>query len=513
MQAVNRVVFNTIVTYVRAIFTAFVSLYTTRLVLSALGAEDFGLYNVIGGVIVMLSFLNSVMTTSTQRFISHSLGAGKVDLLKKIFANSVISHFLIGIIVLISIELIGVYFLKKKLTINPNRVSAGLFLLHCVALSTFITIISVPYDAVIVAHENMVFIAIVNVIESFLKLAIAVILTYSHFDKLMLYGFLIMLCTIIIRIIKRVYSKRKYKECDVNLKKEFDKKQIKELSSFAGWQLFGNLAALGRNEGIAIVLNLFFATVVNAAYGVANQLNGQMMFFSESMLSATRPQIMKSEGANDRERTIRLALTANKFAFYLFTFFAVPLFFEMPFILKLWLKSVPTYSVEFCRSIILLTMISQINQGVITAVQAIGKIKNYQMVVGGILLLTIPIGYFFLKYGYPPYSIIIIAFILECISTLFRIFYFNHLTGYPILSYFKNVIFNAFISLLLTVILVVYVKTHFEEGWLSLITILFVSSVSYLISIYFIGLNDTDRKIVKDLFQSLRNRVAKKGKI
>lgn len=506
MQAINRVIFNTGITYVKTVVTSLIALYSTRLILNALGAEDFGIYNVVGGMIAMLAFLNAAMSTSTQRYISYNLGTANIESVKKIFANSVIVHFAIGILLVIVIELVGIYLINNQLKINPARIDVALYILHFVVASTFITVISVPYDAVINAHENMTFLAVVGVVESVLKLLIAFSLFFLTVDKLFVYGFFTMLCAIIIRIIKRIYSKRKYKECHVNFIKEYDIDQIKELNSFAGWSLFGTLCSLARNQGVAVVLNLFFVTVVNAAYGIANQVNSQLMFFSQTMMSAMRPQIMKSEGSNDRDRMIRLSLTANQFSFYLFTFFALPFFFEMPFILKLWLKNVPEYTVEFCRSIILLTMVNQINMGLMTAVQAIGKIKLYQVVAGSIQLLTLPIGFIFLKLNYPPYSIILASFVLEILSTIFRVFYFQYLTGYSAKLYFKRVLLNSFISLTPSLIMVYYIKTQIISDWISFIVVCLVSSITYSLSIYFIGLTINEKNMLKQLVINFKKK-------
>jgi len=512
VSAINRVIINTGVTYAKALIKALIALYSTRVVLNALGASDYGMYNVIGGMIALLAFLNAAMTISTQRYISFNLGRGNIINIKKIFANSVVIHYVVGFILVIGIEIIGTYLIHHKLKIDPERVQVAGYILHFVVISTFITVISVPYDAVINAHENMTFLAIVGVIESVLQLMVALSLVFLSGDKLFYYGLFSMATVIIVRIIKQIYSRRKYEECSVSLKEEFDKEQIKELSSFAGWQLFGTLCALGRNQGVAVVLNIFYGTIVNAAYGISNQINSQLMFFSQTMMSAVRPQIMKSEGANERKRMIRLALTANKFSFYLFTFFALPFFFTMPFVLKLWLKHVPHFSVEFCRAIILLTMMNQINMGLMTAVQAIGKIKVYQMVAGGIQLLTLPIGIVFLKLGFPPQSIILVSFVLETISTVFRMFYFNHLTGYPVIDYFKNVILSSFLSLLPTAILVYFINGQFSNSWINLIVVFSASGLSYLIAIYFIGLDDNDKLMFERLYQSFRNKLSRKSK-
>lgn len=510
MNASNRIIFNTGITYARAIVTALISLYSTRIVLEILGASDYGIFNVIGGVVAMLTFLNAAMTTSTQRYLSFNLGKGELSSVKEIFANSIVIHFIIGLIVVLLIEVTASYLIDTKLQIAPDRIEIARYILHFTVASTFITVISVPYDAVINAHENMVFLAIVSIIEAILKLLVALSLFVIPGDKLFYFGLLTMGSAIIIRLIKRAYSKRKYEECRISIKQWYNPRGIKELTSFASWQLFGTLCSLGRNQGVAVVLNFFYSTVVNAAYGVANQINAQIMFFSQTMMSAVRPQIMKSEGANDRPRMISLSIAANKFAFFLFTFFALPLYFQMPAVLSFWLKDVPEYSVEFCRAIILLTAMNQINMGLMTAVQAIGKIKVYQIIAGGIQLLTLPIGFVYLKYGYPPYSIILISFILETISTVFRMFYFNYLTGYPVVAYLKNVILVAFIPMLPVVCIVSVLSNYFGQNLLSFSVVLVTSTVIYGVSIYAIGLNKGEKTYFRSLCSKLKSKLSTK---
>ncbi len=507
MKGSKKIIFNTVITYAKSVITILISLYSTRLILHELGAEDFGLFNVVGGVIAMLSFLNAAMTTSTQRYISFNLGKNNTNDVKKIFANSVIIHFCIGVLIFIGIEITANFLIGNYLNINPERINVARYILHFTLISTFITIISVPYDAVINAHENMLFLAIVGIIESIFKIIVALSLSFVTNDKLLIFGLLTMISAVLIRLIKRYYSRSKYVECKSAIYKLMDFNSIRELTSFAGWNLFGTLCALGRNQGVAVVLNLFFSTVVNAAYGVANQVNSQLMFFSQTMMSAIRPQIMKSEGANDRERMIRLSLSANRLSFYLFTFIALPFFFQMPYILNFWLKDVPDYTVNFCRAILLLTMANQINMGLMTAVQAIGKIKVYQMIAGGIQLLTLPIGYIFLKFGYPPYSIIVCSFVLECISTVFRIFYFKYLTGYSKRKYFKNVILRCLGTLLPSLILLVFLHKKMNEGGITFLITCCLSSIIYSISILFIGLEKREKELIREIIYKFKTKL------
>jgi O-antigen/teichoic acid export membrane protein len=368
----------------------------------------------------------------------------------------------------------------------------------------------VPYEAVIISHENFIFLAIVSFFESILKLITALSLLYLEGDSLLYYASFTMLTAIIIRVIKRFYSKRKYEECNVILRKEYDLPQIKELLSFAGWNLFGTLCGVLRSQGIAVLINLFFVTAVNAAYGIANQLNAQLMFFSKTMLSAIRPQIMKSEGANNRERTIRLSLVANKFAFYLFTFFALPFFLEMPYILRLWLDDVPEYTVEFCRYVIILTFILQLNSGLMAAVQAIGKIKYYQIIAGSIQLLVLPMGYVFLSMKYEPYYIVLGAIFLEFLATIFRIYYFKILTGYSVKKYIVQVILTPLSSLVPVAVLLYLIRDYFPSNLCGFVTLFIVSSITYVLIIYSLGLTKDDKRVFNGLLKKIKNKKLKK---
>jgi len=307
MQASHKVIFNTGITYLRSLITVFITLYSTKLIIKALGVEDFGLYSLIGGVVGMLAFFKSALTSSTQRFISFNLGKGLMDEVKRVVANSFLIHILTGLIIVLVVEVIGQYFITHKLVIAPDRLDTAIIIFHFVVASTFVTIATVPFDAVLNAHENMLVLAILGIIETVLKLLVAIILSYIvNYDKLILYSVLLFSVLILINGIKWIYCYRKYKETKVSLVKDIDISEIKSQTSFAGWNLFGAACSMGRGHGVAIISNMFFGTVVNAAFGIANQVKSQASFFSATILRAINPQIMKSEGANDRQRMLRL---------------------------------------------------------------------------------------------------------------------------------------------------------------------------------------------------------------
>lgn len=511
MQNTHKILFNTIVTYAKSAVTIVITLYSTRLILNTLGAADFGLFNVIGGLVGMLSFLNAALATSTQRYISFNLGKNDKTKVQSVFANSSILHYCIGILLALAIELIGVYLINNKLEINPESLKTANLLFHFVVISTVISIISVPYDALINAHENMLFVALISVFETVLKLGIAIYLSHTTWDKLLVFGFLTMLASIIIITIKRVYSQNKYFETHISLKTNFDINVIRELSSFAGWNLLGVLCYIGRNQGTAVVLNLFFSTVVNAAYGIANQVNGQLSFFSTTIMVAIQPQMIKSEGAGDRLKLITLAIFSSKISFFLLAFIAIPTYIELPSILKLWLTNIPEYTVTFCRSIIILTLILQLRTGITTATHAIGDIKKYQLLNAPIQLLSLPIGYLLFHYNYPPYSIILVSIITESIVLFISINFFARLTKYSTLDFYKNVLFPCTLILIVTYLTFDIFSgiscSYFFKSILFLFT-----AVVYLGLVFFIGLNKHEHDKAIEIVNHLGNKFKTKSK-
>ena len=337
MQAATKVFFNTGVLYLRMLLTVGISLYTTRLVLNALGVDDFGIYNLIAGIITMLSFLNTAMAVSTQRYLSFYQGRKDKGMQKMVFANSFLLHILIGLSVVILLEAIGVFLFDGFLNIPGDRIEVARIIYHFMSLTVFFTIVAVPFSGSLYAHENILWVAIVTIIEVLLKLGIAILLYTINFDKLIFYGFTMAAVSIVSLLLYMIFCMKKYEECSLKVRRFYDKSLMKELSSFAGWNLFGAICGVGRSQGLAVILNLFFGTIVNAAYAIANQISGQLNFFSATMLRALNPQIMKSEGAGDRERMLRLSMSASKFGFFLLAFIAIPCIFEMPSILKFWL--------------------------------------------------------------------------------------------------------------------------------------------------------------------------------
>lgn len=512
MSSSNKVAINTLILYARMLITMGISLYSTRLILNALGAVDYGVFNLIAGLIAMLSFLNTAMATSTQRYLSFHQGKEDVLMQKKIFRNSFLIHIVIGSIVVICLEITGIFLFDGFLNIPLNRQEIAKTVFHFMTLTVFFNVVSVPFTGTLVAHENMLWVAIVNIIETLLKLAIAVLLVYISSDKLIVYGILTAVSSIISFFLYGYYCFRKYEECTLKDLGTTDKKMIRELTSFAGWNLFGSICALGSGQGLAVLLNLFLGTVINASYAIANQVASQLNFFSATLLRAINPQIMKSEGAGDRERMLRLSMMASKFGFFLLAIVAIPCIFEMSSILKFWLKNVPQYTVIFCQLILIGTLTNQLTIGLQSAIQATGKIKAYQSIIGTVILLNIPISYFLLKFGYPPYAVLISFIMIEMIACSLRLYLLKLIAGLSITQYFKRVFLKEILPLGLAIGSCLVITNYVFLDIRFLLTGI-VSSSMFILGIIINGLCNDEKELLSNKIRLISMKVKNRSAV
>jgi len=404
MHASHRVAMNTSILYARMAVTVFLSLYTTRITLHALGSNDFGIFNVVGGAIAMLAFLNAGMAASTQRFMSFAQGAGDLSNLKIIFNVSVILHVFLAVIILIVLECAGWALFHGILKIAPERIYAAWMVYQFSIISTLFSVISVPYDAVINARENMLLFAILGVAEAICKLIIAFVIMKTKSDRLVIYGALIAILSVILMLIRASYCHSKYVECTLAPRRLFELKLFKEMTKFAGWSFLGNASSLIAGYSQGIVLNVFFGTAINAAQGIANQVSGQLGALGTTMLGALNPIIGKSEGAGNRSMTLKAAMMGSKVSFFLLVPLAVPLSVEMPFILRLWLKNPPHYAVIFCQLLLLKNLVSQLFITLSATIFAVGNIRRYQVTSSFLNLAPIVLTYVLFSFGYPPYA-------------------------------------------------------------------------------------------------------------
>ena len=507
MNAANRVAANTLILYGRMLLTMGVTLYSTRLVLNALGSTDYGIYNLVAGIIVMLSFLNTAMATSSQRYLSFHQGRKDLQKQKEVFTNSFFLHIVIGVLIVIGLEVAGLFLFDGFLNIPADRIESARIIYHYMAITVFFTVITVPFNGLLTAHENMLWVAFVNIVETLLKLGIALFLYTLSSDRLVVYGILTASIVVISFVLYSVFCFKKYPECTFKGVMKPEAGFVKELAGFAGWNLFGALCGMGRNQGLALILNLFFGTVVNAAYGIANQVGSQLQFFSRTMLRALNPQIMKSEGAGDRERMLRLSMMASKFGFFLLSFFAIPIIFEMKGILMFWLKEVPPNTVIFCQLILLGALANQLTIGLQSAMQAYGNIKWYQTIVGSVIILNLPLAYVLLKFFSVDAYIVLVSYVLiELLACFLRMVFVKYKLGLSFSIYIQKVYLKELLPILGCVLLNIVMISVFAFSYRFVVTAI-VSGIIYIGLIYLFGLEPNERSLIKNSFDKIRDKI------
>lgn len=510
MQPAQRVALNTSFLYAKMAITVLISLYATRIVLSALGAEDFGIFNVVGGAIAMLTFLNNAMSTATQRFMSYSKGGENDEKQKQIFNVSVILHICIAIIIFIILQIAGYYLFDGILNISDQRMRAAKLIYQFMIVSTLFSVISVPYDAVINAHENMLLVAILGIIEAVLKLAIALYMLNVSFDKLAFFGILTAALSVFLLLLRRIYCHRYYSECDLNIKKYFSKPLFKEMTSFAGWSFLGTSSSMLTNYGQGIVLNVFFGTIVNAAQGIANQISGQLGVFAGTMLKALHPMIAKSEGAGNRELMLRASMVGSKVSFYLMMLFYIPVLIELPIILKYWLNEVPKYTVIFCSLLFIRNLIEQLFYTLSLSIAAVGNIKKYQIYFTTLNAIPLLASYLLFKMNYQPYFIYIVFIIYSIIGAGITLHFAKIDCGLSLPLYFNNVIYPCLISFIITISTSVIPVFFISEGILRLVVVGFISTITFIIVVWNIGLNLNERDEILKMLKTVNEKVALK---
>lgn len=500
MTTSSRVIKNTIFLYVRMAVSIIVALYSTRLILFALGAVDFGIFNVIGGSIAMLYFLNSTMANTTQRFMSCALGEGIHTNQIKVFNVTVILHLGIGLItVLILIAVMPLLF-ESVLNIEHNRIFAAKIIYYCLIFSTFLTIINVPYEAVINAHEDMGYYTIIGFMESFLRLGIAFICIRALGDRLIIYGICMAILPLITMSIMKVYCHKKYPECIISLKKYFDFSIIRDIASFSIWNFLTAITHIATLQGMGLVLNHFFGSVLNAAQGIANQVNGQLSAFSLNMMKAINPVITKKTAIGDIESMNYYSLTGCKYSCYLFMFVGIPIAINIDIILKLWLKDVPVWTAVFCIFQLIFTLIVQFTNGIATAIYAIGRIKWYAIFKS--IMNVIPIVLIYLSFaigGSPLWLYIPVILILGIGGNCVIIYYANKECELSIKSYADYVIKPVIMTLILMLSagsLVFFVSL--SEIWQIIVSGIF-TSIAMMVAMYGFGMSDEEKSIIKSL--------------
>jgi O-antigen/teichoic acid export membrane protein len=509
ISSLNRVAKNTGILYARMALTVFISLYATRLTLNALGVEDYGIFNVVAGSIAMLTFLSSALASATQRFISYAEGAGDREKVKVIFNVSVVLHIIIAIIVVLILEVVGYWLFKDILKIPATRVDAAQTVYQLMIVSTLLTIISVPYDAVTNAHENMAFIAVIGVLEALLKLGIAIYITHTDFDRLVIYGFLTVITIILLLFVRQIYCRRRYEECVIRLPQYYSATVLREMAGFAGWNLLGASASMLSSYGQGPLLNSFFGPTVNTAQAISNQVSGQLSTFATTMLKALNPTIAKSEGGGNRVMMLRASLSGVKFSFFLLLLFYIPVFLEMPFIFNLWLKEVPDYAIIFCRLLLLRNLIEQLGIPLITSIHAAGKIKNFQITNSLIWIIPLPVSYYLFALGFSPKSLYYVFGSISLVRVAYIIKYMSNNVNMSLQDYTKKVLFRCLSCLTVSTILATLPLYLLPEGITRLGLVIVLSWFSTITSIILIGTEKSEINLLINIKNNFINYALK----
>lgn len=453
----KRIAKNTVLLYFRMILLMAVSLYTSRVVLSTLGVEDYGIYNIVGGFIGMLAFLNGAMSGSSQRFITVALGKGDKQYLNKVFSTCLCTHAIIALIVFLIAETIGLWFLIEKLVIPDGRMAAAMIVYQCSVITSIVQIMSYPYNAAIVAHEDMSAFAYISIYEALANLGVAFLIKIDAYDRLSLYAIALLLVKISVILIYRLYSRRHYfKKSIVHV---FDKILVKEMFSFTGWNLWGGLAGTLMGQGVNVLLNLFFGPIVNAARGLAVQVQSAVNMFATNFQMAINPQIMKTYATGEIDAMHTLIYRSAKFTFILLLCIILPIVVEVDTVLAIWLGNVPQYTDIFVRLTLATCLIDSVSNPFMTASAATGKVKLYQSVVGGILILILPISYVVLKLGGDPTSVFIVHLCIGMLAFVVRLIIVRGLINLSFRDYMHNVIYPC-TKVLITSILLVFLINY-----------------------------------------------------
>ena len=501
----QRVIINTIAQYTRTIINVCLSLYSTRLILSALGQSDYGVYSVVAGVVAMLSFVTNALVITTQRYLSFHHGKNDLNQVRNVFGNSWLLHLFIGIVVVAILIALGPWITQNFLNIEETRRGVALIVYFAAVLMLFLSFITAPIRALFVARENIVYTSFIDVLDGVLKLLIAIALSKIAYDHLITYSGLLTCISIFNLLAFSIYAAVKFPEFHLPKLRELDRTYIKGLSNFAGWTIYSAGCVIARNQGISVVLNLFYGTIVNSAYGIAMQVSGAVQFVSTSIVSAMNPQIMKAEGAGERDRMVRLCEYESKYAFLLLAIVAIPLIAEMESILHVWLGEVPPHAVMFCRFILVAALCDQISIGWTSANQAIGKIRTYNIIFYTLKLLVIIIAWWCFQEGLPIISVMWVYVSIELIGSIVRLPLMKHIANIPIIPFIKNVVIRV-IGPLAVMATICYISvTHIDMPYRILITFT-CSIVAGLLTIFGVALNKQEKLYIKSIIQQLKSR-------
>lgn len=501
----RRIAKNTLMLYFRMFFMMLLGLFTSRVVLEALGENDYGVYNVVGGVVAMFSIISGSMSTAASRFITFELGKGSEAQLNKVFSTTVTIQFIISLLVIVLAEPLGLWFIDNKMTIDPSRIPAARIVLHFSIFSFVVNLMSVPQMASITAHERMTSYAYIGILEGVLRFIVAMIISRSGYDRLILYSVLMTGSVLLVRMAYSSYCRKNFPEC--HYRPVFDRSLFKEMFSFAGWNFIGSMSGVLRDQGGNILVNLFSGPAVNAARGLAVQLNGAIQSFVTNFMTAVNPQITKSYASGDHQYMFSLMRKSSRMSFYLLFILALPVLFNTEYVMSLWLKDVPDHAVLFVQLFLVFTLSESISLPLITAMFATGKVRDYQIVVGGLQLLNLPLSYLFLKLGAIPEVTVIVAIALSQICLFARLHMLKRSIGISPVEFIRRVYLNV-LGVASVAIVLPLILTRFDfTGVSGFLIQASVAVVSALLSVAYVGCTASERQ---EAYGFIMNRLFRK---
>lgn len=498
----NRIAKNTVFLYIRMLVIMVISLYTSRVYLQSLGEVDFGIFNIVGGIVVMFSFVSTTMQVATQRFLNFEMGKENEKAVEEVFSNSMIIYICMSAILILIGETIGLWFLNTQMNIPEERMIAANWVYQFSLFSFVIQMLRIPYNSMIIANENMTIFAYYSIFEALIKLASAFIVIFVSFDKLIVVSGLTFLSYGIVTLMFKAYCNGKYPTSIFGW--NYNRNRSRALLSFSGWSMFTGVANIGAVQGVNILLNIYCGVVVNAATGLATQVSSAINQLVSNFQVAYNPQLVKLYATNNLDDFQKLIFKASKYSFFLLMYACIPLYFCIDYILELWLGSAPIYTADFIRTVLIYTMIDGLSTPLMLAVQATGKIKNYQMLMSLFIILNFPLSYLCLHFGLSPVYTWIVRVGINILMLIVRIAYIRNLFKFNVNVYFKRVILNSVIVLLVSSILPLYFNMTLT-GLPNLILVISTSLFMITISIWFIGIDNDDKKAVVKFFESRIN--------
>lgn len=502
----KRIAKNTLLLYFRTIFIMFISLFTSRVVLNALGVENYGIYNVVGGVVAMFSLISGSLSSSISRFITFELGKGNIEKLKVIFSTSINIQIGISVIILLLGEIIGGWFLNTHMNIPEGRMDAANWVLQCSLIMFCINLINIPYNACIIAHERMTAFAYVSILEASLKLLICYLIVVSPFDKLISYAVMLVIVSLIIRVVYGIYCTKHFEECKYQM--IYDRKQLKDMTGFAGWAFLTNCCYLFNTQGVNILINIFFGVTLNAARGVANQVSAAIMQFVNNFTMAMNPQITKQYAAGKTNEMFMLVCRGAKFSFFLLLIFSLPVLFETEYILKLWLKIVPDHAVMFLRLTIIGSMINMLGNTGYTACMATGTVRRYVIWISSVGCLVFPLTWICFLLGMAPESTYVVFILVYVLVDSVRLYIMKGLLKFPPMMFFKEVVARILIVSAAAVIIPAIIIYSMPPSLSRLLISIFVCVLMSSIAIYTLGLTSRERYVVASKIMQMKNKVS-----